>query len=42
MWKRKKRSTPQKRIDSLIGEVAVVTGDVAFTGGLRIDGQIRG
>lgn len=42
MWKRKKRSTPQKRIDSLIGEGTVVTGDVAFTGGLRIDGHVRG
>ena len=42
MWKLKKRATPQKRIDSLIGEGTVVTGDVVFTGGLRIDGQIRG
>jgi len=42
MWKPKKRATPQKRIDSLIGERTVVTGDVVFTGGLRIDGQVRG
>jgi cytoskeletal protein CcmA (bactofilin family) len=42
MWKRKKRTTPQKRIDSLIGEETVVTGDVTFSGGLRIDGQVRG
>jgi len=42
MWKSKKQATPQKRIDSLIGERTVVTGDVVFTGGLRIDGQVRG
>ena len=42
MWKRKKTSTPQKRIDSLIGAGMVVNGDVTFSGGLRIDGQVRG
>jgi len=38
----KKSSMPQKRIDSLIGAGTVVDGDVAFTGGLRIDGHVRG
>ena len=42
MWQRRKRSAPQKRIDSLIGAGTVVTGDVAFSGGLRIDGHVRG
>ena len=42
MWERKKHSTPQKRIDSLIGAGTVVNGNVAFTGGLRIDGQVHG
>ena len=42
MWKRKKSATPQKRIDSLIGSGMVVSGDVTFTGGLRIDGHVRG
>jgi cytoskeletal protein CcmA (bactofilin family) len=42
MWKRRKDSTPQKRIDSLIGAGTVVCGDVTFTGGLRIDGHVRG
>jgi cytoskeletal protein CcmA (bactofilin family) len=42
MWERKKRSTPQKRIDSLIGAGTVVNGNVTFTGGLRIDGQVHG
>lgn len=41
MWQRKKRS-PLKRIDSLIGAGTVIHGDVTFTGGLRIDGEVRG
>jgi cytoskeletal protein CcmA (bactofilin family) len=42
MWERKKRATPQKRIDSLIGAGTVVSGDVTFAGGLRIDGKVHG
>jgi len=42
MWKRKKRSTPQKRIDTLIGAGTSVLGNVTFTGGLRIDGKVLG
>ena len=42
MWKRKKHSTPLKRIDSLISAGTVVNGDVTFTGGLRIDGHVLG
>jgi cytoskeletal protein CcmA (bactofilin family) len=42
MWGRKQQTPPQKRIDSLIGAGTVVSGDVTFTGGLRIDGQVRG
>ena len=41
MFERKKPS-PQKRIDSLIGAGTTVDGDVTFTGGLRIDGSVRG
>jgi len=41
MWTRKKHS-PLKRIDSLIGAGTVVRGDVTFSGGLRIDGQVQG
>jgi len=37
-----KKKAPQKRIDSLIGAGTTVDGDVAFIGGLRIDGAIRG
>lgn len=38
----KKKHAPQKRIDSLIGAGTTVDGDVTFTGGLRIDGSVRG
>jgi len=41
MWERRKHS-PLKRIDSLIGAGTVVHGDVTFTGGLRIDGHVHG
>ena len=42
MWKRKTRSKPQKRIDSLIGAGTSVLGNVTFSGGLRIDGKVLG
>lgn len=42
MWGREKRATPQKRIDSLIGAGTLVSGDVTFAGGLRIDGRVQG
>jgi cytoskeletal protein CcmA (bactofilin family) len=35
-------SKPQNRIDSLIGAGTKITGDVQFTGGLRIDGEVGG
>src|SRR6516225_5153564 len=38
----KKKSPPQKRIDSLIGAGTTVHGDVTFSGGLRIDGVVHG
>jgi len=41
MFERKK-SPPQKRIDSLIGAGTTVDGDVIFSGGLRIDGIVHG
>ncbi len=37
-----KHSKPQNRIDSLIGLGTKVKGDVFFTGGLRVDGEISG
>jgi cytoskeletal protein CcmA (bactofilin family) len=42
MFERKKPQPPQKRLDSLIGAGTTVDGDVAFTGGLRIDGTVNG
>ena len=38
----KQRDKPQKRIDCLIGAGTTVDGDVTFTGGLRVDGIVRG
>jgi cytoskeletal protein CcmA (bactofilin family) len=38
----KKKSPPQKRIDSLIGAGTTVHGDVTFAGGLRLDGSVEG
>jgi cytoskeletal protein CcmA (bactofilin family) len=37
-----KRSKPQSTIESLIGTTTIIEGDVVFTGGLRIDGQVKG
>ena len=37
-----KATKPQNRIDSLIGEATMVEGNVIFTGGLRIDGRVKG
>ncbi|MDP1733151.1 MAG: polymer-forming cytoskeletal protein [Sulfuritalea sp.] len=37
-----KTSKPNSRIDSLIGAGTTIEGNVTFTGGLRIDGEIRG
>jgi len=39
---RKKASKPQNRIDSLIGAGTRIEGNVTFTGGLRVDGEIMG
>lgn len=38
----KKNGKPQGRIDSLIGAGTSLTGDVTFSGGLRVDGEVRG
>lgn len=35
-------SKPQNRIDSLIGAGTRIEGNVQFTGGLRIDGEVEG
>jgi cytoskeletal protein CcmA (bactofilin family) len=37
-----KASKPSGRIDSLIGAGTVIHGNITFTGGLRIDGEVHG
>jgi cytoskeletal protein CcmA (bactofilin family) len=38
----RRKNAAQKRIDSLIGAGTLIEGDVTFTGGLRIDGRVKG
>lgn len=38
----RKTSKPQNRIDCLIGTTTRIEGNVLFSGGLRVDGTIRG
>jgi len=38
----RKSKTPQNSIDSLIGAGTRVEGNVIFSGGLRVDGEVRG
>ena len=42
MFGGKKGSAPQSSIDSLIGAGTRIEGNVIFSGGLRVDGEIRG
>jgi cytoskeletal protein CcmA (bactofilin family) len=42
MFGKSKNHSPMKRIDSLIGTGTTLTGDIEFTGGLRIDGAVIG
>lgn len=37
-----KPSKPQNRIDSLIGAGTKIVGDLHFSGGLRVDGEVDG
>ena len=39
---RKQSNKPQNRIDSLIGAGTRIEGNVTFSGGLRVDGEIMG
>lgn len=42
MFGKKSESKPQGRIDSLIGAGTRVEGCIHFTGGLRVDGEVKG
>lgn len=39
---KEKPSTPVETIDTLIGSGSILQGDLEFTGGLRVDGHIKG
>jgi cytoskeletal protein CcmA (bactofilin family) len=42
MFGKKNKSNPPNSIDSLIGVGARIEGNVTFTGGLRVDGEVIG
>ena len=42
MFGKSKSGKPQGRIDSLIGAGTKVDGNISFSGGLRVDGEVRG
>jgi cytoskeletal protein CcmA (bactofilin family) len=42
MFSKDKSKTKATRIDSLIGQNTHIDGDITFTGGLRVDGSIKG
>jgi cytoskeletal protein CcmA (bactofilin family) len=42
MFGKNKGNKPQNRIDCLIGAGTVIEGNITFSGGLRVDGHVRG
>lgn len=42
MFGSKDSNKPQNRIDCLIGAGTTIEGSITFTGGLRVDGRVRG
>ena len=38
----KRQSKPKNRIDSLIGAETRIEGNISFSGGLRVDGEVNG
>jgi cytoskeletal protein CcmA (bactofilin family) len=42
MFGNKGSSKPQSRIDCLIGMGTTIEGNISFSGGLRVDGHVRG
>jgi cytoskeletal protein CcmA (bactofilin family) len=42
MFGAKGNNKPQNRIDCLIGTGTTIEGDITFTGGLRVDGRVKG
>ncbi|MBK1673389.1 cell shape determination protein CcmA [Ectothiorhodospira shaposhnikovii] len=41
MWSRRKKLKPA-RVDTVVGRNTVITGDVRFSGGLHLEGTVRG
>ena len=41
MFGKKDEKRPKGRIDSLIGAGTVIEGNIRFSGGLRIDGEVK-
>ncbi|SER42896.1 protein CcmA, bactofilin family [Nitrosomonas sp. Nm51] len=42
MFGKKKKAKLHSHIDTLIGAQTQITGDICFSGGLRVDGNIKG
>lgn len=42
MWNKRKKPKSTAQIDSLIGQNTEVQGDVIFSGGLHVDGKVKG
>ena len=42
MFGKKSNTKPQSRIDCLIGTGTTIEGNITFSGGLRVDGRVRG
>ena len=42
MFNRRQKSRLQDRIDSLIGAATKIEGNLNFSGGLRVDGEVNG
>lgn len=42
MWGNKKKPNRTAQIDSLIGQNTEIRGDVVFSGGLHVDGSVKG
>jgi cytoskeletal protein CcmA (bactofilin family) len=42
MFGKNKGNKPQNRIDCLIGAGTTIEGNITFSGGLRVDGHVRG
>jgi len=42
MWGNKSKGKKMTRVDTLVGEGTCVAGDLTFSGGLHVDGTVRG